>query len=240
MRKTILKSFISLMIFIFSCSAFADNVKQVYRAAMDTPESVKIAGGFYPRGMDGSRPNQPPPNINLWDHTHGLATGMSRHDSGYVSTTTSRGFAISWVNNYLNHNGYVYHISATPNFIDVNASLRQYSPHPEELEMAALGVIHWNQIIGWERVRSGNVGEFVPNPDYVGRLYGTLLSSGAQPQLAGFPDGHYAWEQYPWFEFANCGSRSFCFPTKSAQEFGTELFWKAHYSILGTIISILD
>ncbi|EJF91335.1 hypothetical protein [Bartonella melophagi] len=40
MRKTILKSFISLMIFIFSYSAFANDVNKVYQADMDTFENV--------------------------------------------------------------------------------------------------------------------------------------------------------------------------------------------------------
>ncbi|SPP31295.1 Heat-labile enterotoxin IIB, A chain [Arsenophonus endosymbiont of Aleurodicus floccissimus] len=126
---------------MFSHYSLADNSEKVYRAAMGSPEDVKRAVGFYPRGMDGTRPNQPPPNINLWDHVHGADIGMARHDSGYVSSTTARGFAINWLNYHLNHNGYVYHIRATPNFIDVNRTLRNYSPHAEELETAALGIV---------------------------------------------------------------------------------------------------
>ncbi|OPB31161.1 cholera enterotoxin subunit A [Bartonella sp. AR 15-3] len=147
------KLFISVISIIFSQSVFADDIRKVYRAAMESPEEIKREGGFIPRGMDGTRPNQPPPDINLWNHVHGSETGMSRHNSGYVSTSTARIIAINWVNEHLNHNGYVYHIRATPNFIDVNASLLDYSPHPQESEMAALGRIHWNQVIGWERVR---------------------------------------------------------------------------------------
>ncbi|MEL6089584.1 enterotoxin A family protein [Bartonella schoenbuchensis] len=52
---------------------------------------------------------------------------------GYVATTTSLGFAISWVNGNLNYNGYIYHIN-TPHFIDVNAPLGGYFPHLEERE----------------------------------------------------------------------------------------------------------
>ncbi|AQX28468.1 MULTISPECIES: enterotoxin A family protein [unclassified Bartonella] len=240
LKKNIFKLFISLIISIFSYAAFADDITEVYRAAMDTPESIKAAGGFYPRGMDGSRPNQPPPDINLWNHVHGADTGMSRHNSGYVSTTTSRGLAIRWVNDHLNHNGYVYRIRATPNFIDVNASLRHYSPHSEELEVSALGVIHWNQVIGWERVRGGRVGSFVHNPDYRERLYTSFSSSGAQPQLAAFPNNHPAWAEQPWVNFANCELKSSCSPIKSTQKLGEEWFLKSYYDILNILVTIID
>ena len=49
----------------FSFSSYANEVHRVYRADMGRPEAVKADHGFLPRGMDGSRPNQPPPNINL-------------------------------------------------------------------------------------------------------------------------------------------------------------------------------
>ncbi|ENN90217.1 CtxA-like, cholera toxin A subunit [Bartonella bovis] len=238
MRKTILKSFISLMIFIFSCSAFADSVQIVYRATKATPEDAKIAGGLYPKGLDELWINQPPPNINLWDHVSSVST--TELGNGYISTTTARKFAIGWVHFNLDKNGYVYHIKTTPNFVDVNESLGKYSPYSSEREVAALGVIHWNQIIGWERIRNGKVDPFVPNPDYNERLYGSFSSSGAQPQLAGFPINYKAWTEHPWVEFSNCVSKLFCFPIKSAQEFGEEFFWKAHYSILGVIFAILD
>lgn len=235
-----MKLLIFMISVMFSVFSYADDVQKVYRAAMESPQEVKAAGGFLPRGMDGTRPNQPPPDINLWDHTNGAATGMARYNSGYVSTTTSHGFAISWVNDHLNHNGYVYHINATPNFIDVNATLRNYSPHPEELEFAALGVIHWNQIIGWERVRGGEVGEFVRNPDYRRGLYSNLHASDAQPQLAGFPAGHPAWAVQPWLPFANCELRSSCYPIETAQQFGVEWFGKSRGQIIGRIISAIE
>lgn len=239
------KFFIFLLLFVFSHYSFADDQQKVYRAAIETPEQIKRAGGFFPRGMDGSRPNQPPPNINLWDHVHGAETGMARHDSGYVSTTTSRGFAISWVNDHLNHNGYVYHVRPTPNFIDVNGTLRNYSPHSEELETAALGIVYWSQIIGWERVRGGTVGAFIRNPDYTERLYRDLTSGGAQYQLAGFPDGHPAWALQPWLSFANCEVKiapmSSCYPKETAQKYGQKWFFEAYRQEFGKfVVTILS
>ncbi|EJF1757632.1 enterotoxin A family protein [Vibrio cholerae] len=229
----ILTLVISLML---SFSSWANNVQRVYRADMQRPEAVKADGGFLPRGMDGSRPNQPPPNINLWDHVNGATTGMARHDSGYVSTTTSLGFATNWVRDHFNNNGYVYHIDPTPNFIDVNATLRNYSPHREELEFAALGIIHWNQIIGWQRVERGGLGTFVPNPDYSIGLYSTLHAAGAQPQLAGFPAGHPAWRVQPWLQFANCELRSSCFPVETSQQVGNKWFNQSQEKIIKKMI----
>lgn len=224
------------ILFSLSLPGIAYTQDKVYRAAMENPDNVKSGNGFYPRGMDGSRPGQAPPNINLWDHTHGAGSGMSRHDSGYVSTTTSRGFAISWVNDHLNHNGYVYHIDPTPNFIDVNGTLRHYSPHPEELEFAALGFVYWGQIIGWERVRGGTVGPFVPNPDYRRSLYSSLSPGGAQPQLAGFPAAHPAWSQHPWVSFASCDLKSACYPTQTAESFGKKFFLQAYRKIITPVL----
>ncbi|WP_158244964.1 enterotoxin A family protein [Bartonella bovis] len=217
---------------------FCRYVQTVYRATKDTPKDAKIAGGLYPRGLAESWINEPPPNINLWDHVRSVLN--TELGNGYISTTTARKFAINWVDLNLDKNGYVYHIKTTPNFIDVNASLGKYSPYPYERKVAALGVIHWNQIIGWERVRNRQVDPFVPNPDYNERLYGSFSSSDSQPQLAGFPNEHEAWAEYPWVEFANCILELSCSPIKSANEFGDEFFWKAHYSILGVIVSILD
>ena len=231
---------VSVMFCVFTYAD--DNIKLVYRAAMESPEDVKAMRGFLPRGMDGNRPNQPPPDISLWNHTQGSPTGTARHGSGYVSTTTSRGFAIYWVNERLNHNAYVYHIHPTPNFIDVNGTLRNYSPHPDELEYAALGRIHWNQIIGWERVRGGVVEEFVRNPDYSRGLYSTLHTLGAQPHLAGFPDGHPAWADEPWLAFAHCHKRSSaisCSPNETAQQYGNDWFQYSNGIVLGLIVSLI-
>ncbi|ATO57321.1 enterotoxin A family protein [Bartonella sp. 1-1C] len=231
--------FITLIIVIFSHFVFADDDRIVYRAAMDTPKDLKAAGGFFPRGMDRTRPNQPPPDISLWNHVNGTGTGMARHDSGYVSTTVNRNLAIRWVSSYLNHNGYVYHIHTTPNFIDVNGTLGRYSPHSPEQEMAALGVIHWTQIIGWERVSGGTVGRFVRNPDYRERIYSGFSSGGTQPQLAGFPDNHQAWGQEPWSSYANCELKSTCTPKNSAQKFGEEWFLKSHKAVAKVMLQAL-
>ncbi|ENJ8203502.1 hypothetical protein AB2M45_003354, partial [Vibrio cholerae] len=118
----------------------------------------------------------------------------------------------------------------------VNATLRNYSPHREELEFAALGIIHWNQIIGWQRVERGGLGRFVPNPDYSIGLYSGLHAAGAQPQLAGFPAGHPAWRVQPWLQFANCELRSSCFPVETAEQVGYKWFNQSQGEIIKNIL----
>ncbi|WP_102830597.1 enterotoxin A family protein [Bartonella bovis] len=235
MRKLVF----SFLIFIFSFSVLANDLNNlVYRADKRNPETVKNAKGFYPRGVNGSQPFAPPSDINLWEHV--IDINLWEHvegvRGGYISTTTSQDVAIRW-----NHNGYVYHIRTTPNFIDVNATLREYSPFPEQFELAALGGVRWEQVVGWEVVINGNiVGEFIPNPDYNDRLYGNFAPSGAQPQLAGFPDDHKAWNYEPWVAFASCELKSACSPNKSAQEFGTDWFWQSYQPVIATVVAVLD
>lgn len=228
---------IAFVLCLFCFAVFADPPKVVYRAVLEAPADVKATGGFLPRGADGTRPNQPPPNISLFSHTNGAATGLARHDSGYVATTVSRGVAINWVSDHLNGRGWIYHIQPTGNFIDVNGTLRNFSPHPFELEYASLGMIRWNQITGWQEVRYGQVGEFVRNRDFNSRLYSQSHVGGIEPQLAGFPPGHEAWEIEPWRNFAHCSSSSLirrssdsikCQPDQKAQDFGINYFYRVN------------
>lgn len=225
-----MKKLILFLFVVFSVPIYADDLPEVvYRAVMDTPEIVKRMDGFSPRGSDGTRPNQPPADISLFNHVQGAATGLARHDSGYVSTTTSLNLAHHWVNQMLTGNGYIYFIRPTGNFVDVNGTLRQYSPHSDEFEYASLGVIRWNQIMGWRRVNFGRMGAFVPNRNYSRRIYSLARAGGIEPQLAGFPMDHRAWEQEPWRNFASCSSprqndREKCIPTFDSQEAGEYYF----------------
>ncbi|MCC4622678.1 enterotoxin A family protein [Xanthomonas cassavae CFBP 4642] len=176
----------------------------LYRADMLTPDVVKQQGGFLARGMDGTRPNQPIADISLYNHAVGSATGLANHSSGYVSTTTSLRFAHMWINSAHAGAGYIYHVIPTGNFIGVNESLLGYSPHSEEHEYAALGMIRWSQVVGWQQVSFGVLGDFVPNRDYAARLYSGSRAAGAEYQLAGFPPDHAAWRRLPWSEFNSC------------------------------------
>ncbi|AMV00738.1 heat-labile enterotoxin alpha chain domain-containing protein (plasmid) [Xanthomonas citri pv. aurantifolii] len=204
-----------LIISFATFPAFSAPPAIVYRAALESPDVIKQQGGFLARGMDQTRPNQPPPDTSLFNHANGAETGLSNHSSGYVSTTTSFNIAHYWVNNMLSGRGYIYHIHPTGNLIDVNASLLRYSPHPGENEYAALGTIHWSQIIGWQQVSYGVAGAFVSNRDYNRSLYSSAHAGEGAPYLAGFPPDHPAWGQAPWVDFSTCGGSA---PRTLAQE----------------------
>ena len=179
----------------------------VYRAAsqLDRPQAIKAAGGFLPRGADGSRPRQPPPNISLLNHVTGLPGGMSRYDSGYVATTQSISAAMAFIGENLRNYGYIYHIRPSMSFYDVNGILREYSPHRTEQEFAALGTIHWDQVIGWEEIRAGRTHGYVQNPDYRPHRYPYLPNiTGIDYELAGFPADHPAWQRAPWRQLNFC------------------------------------
>jgi len=204
-RSIMRKVFLAVFFVFWASHSYAENPTTMYRASMEDPDTVKASGGFLARGMDESRPNQPPPNSSLYDHANGGSTGMARYDSAYVSTTSVHRFAVMRINEYFNYRGYIYHVHPTPNFVDVNASLRHFSPYPQESEFAALGTVHWRQIIGWQRVRNGHAEAFVPNRDYNSHLLQHARAAGAMPELAGFPEAHQAWRVEPWVAFAQCG-----------------------------------
>ncbi len=192
--------------YCFTLSAFA-LPELVFRAtsALDTPDAVKRAGGFYSRASDGSRGRQPPPNISLYNHVRGTASGTSNTDSAFISTTRLRSVAFNFLGLYFVSTGYIYHIRPSADFYDVNGSLRQFSPNASEQEFAALAFINWNQVIGWEEVQFGNSQGFINNPDYRPDLYPPLLNvTGIDPLLARFPRHHPAWNQEPWRTYATC------------------------------------
>ncbi|HGY3147603.1 TPA: enterotoxin A family protein [Morganella morganii] len=206
---------------LFSTASFASGEK-VYRATLDTPESVKNANGFWSNGM--ANINDRPVNISLFNHAGGQSTGHANVDSGYVATTSDLVMAQQWAHENYGGNGYIYHIRPTSNFIDVNAVLGVYSPHPRENEFAAMGRIYWGQIIGWQRVTSNIQGEYEANPDYNPTLTSWLPPARDTWQLAGFPDHHPAWARAPWNAFSECELRSSCLPKKSAQRYGEEFY----------------
>lgn len=211
----------SLLILISLCSVLANcalaQLEYVYRADARSPEEIKKTGGFVPRGM--SAPGQIPLDISLFNHANGAVTGFSRDNEGFVSTSSSLPLALYWVASMLNGKGYVYKIHVAPNLIDVNASLRKYSPFPHEQEFAAIGGIKYDQIKGW--IHSD--GKKKENQQY-SKQYDALKDGGVQYQLSGFPDDHTAWKDAPWKSFSTCSNKRMeatqtCKPTDSAYGF---------------------
>lgn len=243
--KKLLHARVPAFVSLFLCLTefvLADPPNIVYRSVMEDPSEVKRSGGFLPKGADGTRPNQPPVNLSLFNHAIGSSTGLANISSGYVATTSSLTLAHLWVNQNLSGLGYIYFIQPTGNMIDLNNSLGQFAPHPDEMEYAALGIIRWNQIIGWSQVFFGVMQKFVHNSDFNPSLYRFAHAGGDVPELAGFPYDHPAWSMEPWIQFANCNRSKplknlVCHPKISAQREGAEYFYRANYEILLLLFS---
>lgn len=212
---------------------FPNVEKVVYRADMTIPEDARLPiispdgssrmGGLLARGVDGSRPFQPEPDTSLYNHAAGIDSGTSHNNSGYVGTSESLGLARQWVNDRLNHHGYVYYIASSPNFIPVNAVLRHRSPHPWELEYAAMQMVRYDQILGWRRSTSSGISSFIHNPAYnpsrFNRPTHPAQVDGLEDplfRLAGFPANSPAWGESPWINAATCEHRSSCSPKQSS------------------------
>lgn len=108
--------------------------------------------------------------MSLFNHVRGSPTGTGRHDSGYVSTSTSLRVAAQFVQAILDRDGFIYAIRPTPNMIDVAGTLRQFYSHGQEREVASLGPSHYSQVAQWREVRGGAEGPTVRNSDCNSRI----------------------------------------------------------------------
>ncbi|MEU8571100.1 RICIN domain-containing protein [Streptomyces pathocidini] len=185
-----------------------DPPQWVWHASSLPPSEIEKDGAVFPKGMDGTRPDQPPPNLSLYSHVQGTASGASRYDSGYVGTTTDRDYALRRITERFSGNGYLYRVHATPNFVDVAGTLGGFYNRASEHEYAAMGGFRYDQIMEWEEVSFGIAQPGESNAAYDRDRYSGLRASSGQPQLAGFPPEHAAWSQQPWRQFASCGSVS--------------------------------
>ncbi|KAH8731823.1 heat-labile enterotoxin alpha chain-domain-containing protein [Phaeosphaeriaceae sp. PMI808] len=225
MAKINLSSFLFLVFTLWSSLC---NAADLYRADSRTPEAIKSAGGFRPKGQ--STIGSASPDISLWNHVVGAPSGTSKDNDGYVSTTSNLKVAESWVMDNLGGNGYVYRIHAAPNMIDCKATLGDFNPYKKEEEFAALGGIKYEQIVSWTPIVNKKKGAETKNTAYNSKLFKKQVAGGAQYQLAGFPAGHRAWSETPWINYASCSNpkiraargllqRATCKPKKTNLEF---------------------
>ncbi|MGP3683416.1 enterotoxin A family protein [Streptomyces sp. IBSNAI002] len=177
----------------------------VWHASSLPPDEIARDGAVFPKGLDGTRPDQPPPNLSLYQHVQGTPSGASRFDSGYVGTTTDRDYALRRITERFGGNGHLYRVRATPNFVDVAGSLRGFYNRASEHEYAAMGGFRFDQVIDWEEISFGVAQPGESNAAYDADRYRGLRASAGQPQLAGFPAGHAAWAREPWRRYAACG-----------------------------------
>ena len=197
----------------------------VYRADTRAPNEVRRTGGFIARGVDASRPGTIV-DLSLYNHATGHA-GPQNDYSGYVATTTDfmRGYRWLWDQGGGFRSGYVYTIRPTANFVDVNASLGRFLDPiiRQENEWAAMGRIHWYQVVGWRSVAEPPATPMTPNPEYnPNHIAFTLPPAASQPELAHFPVGHAAWNEMPWVEFTNCGRPPTGYIQQGAQSGGEQ------------------
>lgn len=195
----------------------------VYIASERTPQEMKQTRGMYSPGITEATLLGVSPDISLFQHARGERAPAHWDRDGCIGTTTSRAFALHLIREHMQGNGYIYRVHVTPNFIDVDGTLGQYSPFPEYREFAALGRIVFGQIVAWQRIEDNREQREVLNHSYEGDLYDHAVAGGVQPQLAGFPEGHAAWNQDPWRPFGGCGNlqrrsnREQCRPISSAR-----------------------
>ena len=117
--------------------------RDLYRADTRTPD--EMFGGFHPKGTN-------------MDHEAHVFSNPS--DSGYISTSDTRGAAEEFAHdNYLD-DAHIYHVRG--NGIDVNATFGARSPFPHEREISVPGSIATEDIVGaWSPG-----GDWIPNPGF--------------------------------------------------------------------------
>lgn len=149
-----------------------DNV--LLRGTGQTPDEVRQAGGFLP-----PRPHDPP---DILRHIHG-------HTNRYVSTTTDIDVAMTFGGGRPKDTNtpaaarpkddgkdfYVYRIKAPGGILSdpTRRRLGDLREGYDEKETLHAGGIDWRYIEGWHKVEveadgTKKLGEFVPNPDFIG------------------------------------------------------------------------
>ncbi|EFQ36831.1 cholera enterotoxin subunit A2, partial [Colletotrichum graminicola M1.001] len=196
--------------------------KFVYRGAGRSPQEIKAAGGFLPKGL--TTVGVVAPDISLFSHVdvpqevdengNSIGLGSTADNDGYVSLTKS--FFLALGHAFYSRDQkttYVYKIKSTPNMIDVAKTLREYNLYEEEDEFSALGGVKWDQIVAWYKVDGHSLRTYswlwqIKNPDYNARKYSGFRPGGAQYGLAGFPADHEAWNKEPWSKFKPCSGET--------------------------------
>lgn len=159
----------------------------LFRPSTATPDALKTSGGFSSR-------NTPLRDISLDLHHFDVAANPALTDSaGYLATFRSGRAALQRLSAQ-SQDGYIYYVAPTPNMVDLDASLGNWTGAPATGELAAMGHIEYTQIRGWNPVKNGVVLPYVRNPDFRWDVYDQTQTAGAQPQLARFAIDSDAWQ----------------------------------------------
>lgn len=123
-------------------------VRYVWRTDGRSPGQIKAARGFQTKG----KTNGFMEDLSLFRHCQGAKSGASMDNDGFVSTTWKYSVAQDWIGKFFQgKTAYIYKIATDEGLIDVEATLKHYSPYPHELEFAAIDTIPWAQIQGWHK-----------------------------------------------------------------------------------------
>jgi hypothetical protein len=181
---------------------------RVWRADKRSPAEIEKSKGFWAKGYSiGTKFGA---DISLYTHVKGAEDSfMSKDNDGYVSFTSDKALAESWINKYHKGDGYVYEVATYGNLIDVQETLKAYNTYPQEREFAAIKGVELDQVMGWNRFRAEKKGKgvkdpFTPSKYYNKAKYTGKPHGGAQYALAGFPRKHPAWKEDPWYFYVAC------------------------------------
>lgn len=173
-------------------------ITDVLRADRMSPEELKAQGGFLSAAKNLSYPS-------LYDYTVNTKCDVvaeCQRDYFYLQTTTDPDVESSFLGN---QPGYIYHIRATPNFVELRSTLPTFNTGPRSKEVAVFGDIRWDQVTSWDFLPNGKRTatenrEHTMNRDYNPEM-SSFSASSQQFQLAGFPANHDGWKETPWSDY---------------------------------------
>ncbi|PHH92129.1 putative enterotoxin [Cordyceps sp. RAO-2017] len=178
----------------------------VYRSDTRSPGQIAKAGGFLPRGYEMASDD----GFSVYRHMRGATDngGGAPVDSVYVSTTDDVKVATRIA---AATGGYVYKIHATKNVFSVKDTLKSHYLYLDQKEWVALGGVRNDQIeavvyIKKQAQKPGTTSKGTAEPDlkfkpykgYNAAKYADESAGPPQPQLAGFTDGHPAFDEKSW------------------------------------------
>ncbi|WP_170176170.1 scabin-related ADP-ribosyltransferase [Lentzea flaviverrucosa] len=137
---------------------FTADENTLFRGTQQTPDEVRRASGFAPPVQHG--------RADILKHIEG-------DTNRFVSTSTEIDKSLTFSST--GEHGYLYRIKAPGGILSERTQDRMGHEHTRygEGEVLFAGGIDWRYVEGWHKVVQGpdgkQVGEFVPNPDFIGR-----------------------------------------------------------------------
>ncbi|PHH67544.1 putative enterotoxin [Ophiocordyceps australis] len=121
-------------------------LQYVFRGDQRPPHEIMEVKGFWPIG-----PADQDRSFSIGAHTY----GDKYYDfAGSMFTSTTSSFGVSVI--FTGGSGWVYLIHGSNNMISVEQVLAEHTPDMDEQEYAALGGVHFDQVVGWWQVNMMN------------------------------------------------------------------------------------